>query len=367
MMRFTGCGVVALAAVIWATPAVAVRPASLAGVAPSVAVDAQFRFPWEQRAKPKKRVKRGARPAKPTQQKKPTAAKRGKGAPVAPVAPAAPVDPMDAALPPAPGPLDVAVPRGATPRERDGWMAVAIQIAPPAVPPLLPPEGPAPAPAYIVALLATMQRPGPVDAARPQQPAAENDETPDMHVPLPPVRPRMPGETAARDERPAMRDGLAPENGLAPEGGLSPEGVPLPPRRPGGVAGLEPEGPPEPPPGPTEPDIALPVVAHDDDPDCRALVAEGVTDANRMPADRGTRRLRRRPAGAARGRQAQGWRADQGQARRDAPLLDGARTRGLSARRRRSGGASVPAASSRGSTSQARSSAAAATARRAAR
>lgn len=277
----------ALAAVVWATPAAALRPAPVAGVAPSVAVDAQFRFPWEQRAKPKKRVKRSARPARPQQQKKPAAAKRGKGTPVVPAAPAAPVDPMDAALPPAPGPVDVAVPRGATPRERDGWMAVAVQIAPPSAPPLLPPEGPAPAPAYVAALLATMQRPEPVAVAPPPQSAAEDDETPDLHVPLPPVRPRMPGETAARDERPAMRDGLAPENGLAPEGGLSPEGVPLPPRRPGGVAGLEPEGPPEPPPGPTEPDIALPVVAHDDDPDCRALASEGVADANRIPAIEG--------------------------------------------------------------------------------
>ena len=356
MKESSAFAALALGAVaLWATPAAAMQAAPLQGAVPSAAVEAQFRFPWEQqRAKPKKRTKRAPRKQSPkARQAAPDKRGKAKAAP-APV-PTAPTDPMDAALPAPTGPLGVVAPLGRTPRERDGWAAVAVQVPPPKPPPLISEDGPAPAPAYVAAILATLQRPEPapasseprsdrvsdgarrptsprrgeVDAAsaaagegaqgspesaKPPHPAlradlsppgrgedprradgrppsskaenaeADDDETPDIHPPMPPVRPRLPGEVAAR---PPV-EGLAPEEPLMPGQGLAQEdAVPLPPKRPDDkLAKLEPEVP-EPPPGPTPPDIALPNVSHDEDPDCRALESEGVTVAERLPAIEG--------------------------------------------------------------------------------
>ncbi|MDR4306100.1 extensin family protein [Chelatococcus sambhunathii] len=262
------------------------RPQPLAALISPAAEPAQFRFPWEQRPKAKSRGRRATKSQRP-RTRKPAAAKRDKARPAAP-APAA-ADPLDAALPPATGPLDVAPPRGATRREADGWALVAGQAPAPADPPRLSEDGPASAPAYVLALLARM-RVGDQTTAAVRSAAVEPEvETPDRHIPLPPMRP------PAQDEAPRV-EGLAPEGeGLAPEGNnltpegqaLAPEGVPLPPRRPGDasagdLAALEPEAP-QPPPGPTAPDIALPNVPHEEDADCRALADEGVADADRIP------------------------------------------------------------------------------------
>ncbi|WP_196804853.1 extensin family protein [Methylopila sp. M107] len=270
-----------------AAAAGALRPTPLAALAAPPVEPVQFRFPWEQRQKAKPR-RRAAKPQKSRRQA-PAAARREpsrKGSPPPPAAPvAAQPDPLDAALPPAAAPAGIAAPRGTTEREADGWARLAAEIPAPADAPRIADDGPGPAPASVIALLAATrvgdQTTAPARLARAESFDEAEDETPDRHVPLPPVRPASPSERAS-----APRDGLAPEGqGLAPEGGgLAPEGrVPLPPERPGGgQASLEPEAP-KPPPGPSAPAIALPVVAHDDDADCRALASEGVAEAERLP------------------------------------------------------------------------------------
>lgn len=299
---FFAAGVAALLA---ALPASAVPHAPIRDAGASRIEPVEFRFPWEGRAKPKRRVqKRGVRQErapKSTPGKKPNAQPKGGAAPAA-----APVDPMDAALPPAAGPLELATPRGGTQREAEKWAAVAAQLAPPAAPPLLPAEGPAPAPPHVVAMLPPPGAPetdvprgaatpalavpapaAPTPMARPALDEDDEAETPDLHVPLPPVRPRAPADAnAGRPSREGLSpegplrpdSGLAPEGGLAPEEGVGKEPPPLPPVRPGGE-----EAALEPPPGPTAPAIALPVVPHEEDADCRALAAEGVADAERIP------------------------------------------------------------------------------------
>ena len=266
------CGLAALAS----QPAAAgPRPAPLAKIARPAAEPAQFRFPWE--GKPKVKARRRSSKSQKPRRQSPAAARREKSnrAPKPAVAPAAP-DPMDAALPPATAPAGVAAPRGATRREAEQWAMLAMAVPAPATLPLLSEDGPAPASAAVVALFAKARvgEQTTTRLSRLEPDDAEETETPDRHVPLPPVRPPQ-----------GPRQGLAPEGeGLAPEGeALAPEGVPLPPQRPGGAqTALEPQAP-EPPPGPSAPDIALPVTSHEDDADCRAIESEGVVAASRLP------------------------------------------------------------------------------------
>lgn len=245
MTRFLACAAAALlGAQIAATPAAAFAPASRGAVsAPETVTSAQFRFPWEQRAKPKRRTKQ-----------RPRAEKRRPAPPAAIPAgkrerqPAGPADPMDAALPALVAPLGLAL-RGSTRREAEQWTALAAQVPPPPSPPPLPEDGPAPAPAYVAALLAA---PGGDMSGLVDGPDDQEDEGPDLHVPLPPTRPPGPGEQVA----------------VTPPGALPPgaTGVPLPPDRSGGEAEA-----PELPAGPTAPALPLPVTAHADDPDCAPL------------------------------------------------------------------------------------------------
>ncbi len=272
------------AGVLSAGPAAAApRPQALSALVSPAAEPAQFRFPWEQKPKAKSRSRRSTKRPR-SGSKKPTTNRRENQRPAAPAAAPAAPDPLDAALPPPTGPFDVAAPRGATRREADGWALVASQTPPPADPPRISEDGPGPAPAYLLALLNRMSV-GEQTTAAVRSAAAEPEvETPDRHVPLPPVRPPAQGEASRVEGLSPEGKGLAPEGKhLAPEGqGLAPEGVPLPPRRPGDMAALEPEAP-QPPPGPTAPDIALPNVPHDEDPDCRTLASEDVTEADRIP------------------------------------------------------------------------------------
>ncbi|QZO00252.1 extensin family protein [Chenggangzhangella methanolivorans] len=134
-----------------------------------------------------------------------------------------------------------------------------------------------------MALLSSLQKPAPVAAPQADE---DEDETPDMHVPLPPVRPG--GETAAASP-PPNRERLAPEGGLAPDGqGLAPDSVPIPSPRDERSAALNPEVPlppeaPEPPKGPTPPAIELPVTSHAEDPACAALADESFAVAEQIP------------------------------------------------------------------------------------
>ena len=252
------------------------RPAALSGAAPALASPAQFKFPWESRA-----PKRKTRSKRPSRQNKARTEKRAapQQARKPPAAPARPLDPKDALLPALLVPLG-ALPRGATAREQENWALVAAQLGEPAPVPLLPPEGPAPAPANVMALLSSLQKP------EPPAPVAEDDEdeTPDVHVPLPPVRPG--GETAAVSPSPT-RD--LPRDGLAPEGqALSPEGVPIPSPRDEQSAALNPNVPlppeaPEPPKGPTAPAFPLPVTTHEEDPACATLADESFAVAEQIP------------------------------------------------------------------------------------
>ncbi len=273
MRLFFGCVATLGLALLWSDPAAAMRPATPAGAAPALALQAQFKFPWESRA-----PKRKTRQKRPMRQNKARTERRAAPdrAKKTPAASARSLDPKDALLPALMVPLG-ALPRGATAREQENWASVAAQLGEPAPVPLLPPEGPAPAPANVMALLSLLQNP------EPSAPVAEDvdeDETPDIHVPLPPVRPG--GETVAVSPPP-------PRDGLAPEGqALAPEGVPVPSPRDEQRAALNPNIPlppeaPEPPKGPTAPALPLPVISHEEDPACATLADESFAVAEQIP------------------------------------------------------------------------------------
>ncbi|HEY0291741.1 MAG TPA: extensin family protein [Hansschlegelia sp.] len=196
----------------------------------------QLRLPWQSERKPARRTKRSAKPAKPAR----SGPQQGKR----PVA--APARPADAdALPHLDRPPTLA-PFARSEATQAEWRAVAAQLPPPDAAPALSPDGPAPAPAFVVALI-----PHPIPADEPD-PDVEQDGPP-----LPPQRP------------------VAEAQAAAPTGGE----VPLPPKKPGDIqtAALIPKAPlPTEPPEPGPPDVALPEVAREDDPDCKALDAEAV-------------------------------------------------------------------------------------------
>lgn len=294
MKAFLSCAAAVLLAALCGAPASAVTPVNSADGGLSAVTIVQFKWPWEAQQRRKSRTKRPARPAKPRAERpadRPAAKgerARKREAPAA-AAPSRALDPKDALLPALLVPLAL-LPRGATARELEGWNAVAAQIAPPAAVPPLPPEGPAPAPANVMALLAALRVDGDADVPlrAPVAEAEDDDDGPDLHVPLPPVRPG-PKLSAAPREGLAPESGLAPEGGgLAPETGLAPEGVPLPEPRDERRAALDPAAPlppeaPEPPKGPTAPAIPLPVTTHDEDPACVTLADPTFAVAERIP------------------------------------------------------------------------------------
>jgi hypothetical protein len=226
----------------------------------------QFRFPWENERKPARKPRR-AKPEKARPARQKPGVKRRDQAPPSPPRRPALTDRRDAALPRAAGPATLA-PRGGTRREQEDWSAVLAQVPQPPDPPLLPADGPAPAPANVLAVM--MSRPSDAPTARPAPVATP----PDAAVPLPPQRETGASEPGAAD----------PPTALAP---------PLPPRRSDGGPDVPPQAslPPQPleeaKPEPSAPALALPELAFADDPDCRALEADGVAEFTPAPSIEG--------------------------------------------------------------------------------
>jgi hypothetical protein len=220
-----------------------------AGASPSITL-VQFRFPWEAQRRPANRTKRPPKPkpkpAAPARERRP-AAKPSKPPAAAVVAPALLVPP------------GLLVFSGPNIADAD-WRALASQIPPPEPAPPLPPEGPAPAPAWVVALM----RP-----ASPPVEQADETELEQDHIPLPPSRPGS--------------DISVPQGAEAPT-------TPLPPEKPDDMksAALIPKAPlPGAPVEPGPPDMPLPEIAREDDPDCQALDKSDFVISKPLPAIEG--------------------------------------------------------------------------------
>jgi hypothetical protein len=208
----------------------------------------QLRFPWEKQ-RPAKRTKRPAKPkpAAPARDRRPAAK------PAQPPAAAAAAAPALALVPG--GLLAFS---GAKAADAD-WRALAAQIPAPEAAPPLPLDGPAPAPASVVALMRFAP-----PAIEQEEPELEQD-----HVPLPPRRPGsdIPAPEAAETST-----------------------TPLPPEKPDDMksAALIPKAPlPTAPVEPGPPDLPLPEIAREDDPDCQALDKSDVVISKPLPSIEG--------------------------------------------------------------------------------